>query len=103
MVFVFYKNHICLFLSVLKKNKKNNTLTLHLYSMCDGIKTLKCNVRITLQLAYHGSKNLKHTHTRITRHVKHTQMVVTVTFMQGRTQEFFKGGLTFSRKIFCSH
>ena len=35
MVYVFYKHHICFFLSVLKK-----TNTLHLYSMCGGIKTL---------------------------------------------------------------
>jgi len=71
MVYVFFKNHICFFLSVLKK-----TNTLHLYSMCGGIKTLKHNVRTTLQLAYHGCKNL--THTSKTRHVKRTQMVVTV-------------------------
>jgi len=69
----FYKNHICFFLSVLKK-----TNTLHLYSMCDGTKTLKHNVRTKLQLAYHGCKNL--THTSKTRHVKCTQMVVTVKF-----------------------
>jgi len=56
--------------------EKNNTL--HLYSMCGGIKTLKHNVRITLQLAYHGCKNL--THTSKTRHLKRTQMVVTVRF-----------------------
>ena len=72
MVYVFYKNHICFFLSVLKKN------TLHLYSMCDGIKTLKHNVKTTLQLAYHGCKNL--TRTSKIRHVKRTQMVVTVRF-----------------------
>jgi len=71
MVYVFFQNHICFFLSVLKK-----TNTLHLYSMCGGIKTLKHNVRTTLQLAYHGCKNL--THTSKTRHVKRTQMVVTV-------------------------
>ena len=74
MVYVFYKNHICSFLSVLKKQ----TNTLHLYSMCGGIKTLKHNVRTTLQLAYHGCKYL--THTSKTRHVKRTQMVVTVRF-----------------------
>jgi len=67
----FYKNHICFFLSVLKK-----TNTLHLYSMCGGIKTLKHNVRTTLQLAYHSRKNLAHTSK--TRHVKRNQMVVTV-------------------------
>ena len=68
------KNHVCFFLSVLKK-----TNTLHLYSMCGGIKTLKQgwainlargrylptpalkhNVRTTLQVAYHGCKNLTH-------------------------------------------
>jgi len=74
MVYVFYKNHVCSFLSVLKKK----TNTLHLYSMCGGIKTLKHNVRTTLQLAYHGCKYL--THTSKTRHVKSTQMVVTVRF-----------------------
>jgi len=57
-------------------SKKTNTL--HLYSMCGGIKTLKHNVRSTLQLAYHDCKNL--THTSKVRHVKHTQMVVTVRF-----------------------
>jgi len=36
------------------------TNTLHLYSMCGGIKTLKHNVRTTLQVAYHGCKNLTH-------------------------------------------
>jgi len=75
VVYVFYKNHICFFLSVLKKK----TNTLHLYNiMCGGIKTLKHNARTTLQLAYHGCKNL--THTRKTRHVKRNQMVVTVRF-----------------------
>jgi len=44
--------------------------------MCGGIKTLKHNVRTTLQLAYHGWENL--THTSKTRHVKRTQVVVTV-------------------------
>jgi len=42
------------------------------------IKTLKHNMRTTLQLAYHDCKNL--THTRKTRHVKRTQVVVTVRF-----------------------
>ena len=47
--------------------------------MCGGIKTLKHNMRTTLQLAYHsGCKNL--THTSKTRQVKRTQMVVTVRF-----------------------
>ena len=73
MVYVFYKNHICFFLSVLEK-----TNTLHLYGMSGGIKTLKHSVRTTLQLAYHGSKNL--THTSKTAHVQRTQMVVTVRF-----------------------
>jgi len=36
MTYGFYKNHICFFLSVFIK-----TNTLHLYSMCSGIKTLK--------------------------------------------------------------
>ena len=44
--------------------------------MCGGIKTLKYNVRTTLQIAYYGCKNL--THTSITLHVKHTQLVVAV-------------------------
>ena len=57
-------------------SKKTNAL--HLYSMCGGIKTLKHNVRSTLQLAYHDFKNL--THTSKVRHVKHTQMVVAVRF-----------------------
>jgi len=56
--------------------KKTNTL--HLYSMRGGIKTLKHNVRTTLQLVYHGCKNLAHTNK--TSHVKRTQMVVTVRF-----------------------
>ena len=46
--------------------------------MRGGIKSLKHNVRTTLQLAYHGCKNL--THTSKTPHVKRTQMVVTVRF-----------------------
>jgi len=46
--------------------------------MCGGIKTLN-NVRTTLQVSYHGCKNL--THTSKTRHVKRTQMVVTVRFL----------------------
>ena len=46
--------------------------------MCGGIKTLKHNVKNTLQLAYHGCQNL--TQTRKTRHIKRTQMVVTVRF-----------------------
>ena len=46
--------------------------------MSGGIKTLKHNVMTTLQLAYHDCKNL--THTSKTRHVKRTQMVVTVRF-----------------------
>ena len=70
MVYAFYKNHICVFLSVLKKN------TLHLYGMSGGIKTLRHNVRNTLQLTNHGCKNLKHTSK--TPHVKLTQTVVTV-------------------------
>ena len=73
MVYAFYKNHICVFLSVLQK-----TNTLHLYSMRSGIKTLKHNVRTTLQLSYHGCKYL--THTSKTPHVQRTQMVVTVRF-----------------------
>ena len=56
--------------------KKTNTL--HLCSMRGGIKTLKRNVRTTLQLAYHGCKYL--THTSKTADVQRTQMVVTVRF-----------------------
>ena len=65
------------FLTSVKNNSKK-TNTLHLYSMCGGIKTSKNNVRTTLQLACHGCENL--THTSKTRHVKRTQMVVTVRF-----------------------
>jgi len=71
MVYSFYKNHICFFLSVFKK-----TNTLHLY-MCSGIKTSKHNVRTTLQVAYHACKNIYRSKTR---QVKRTQMVVTVRF-----------------------
>jgi len=46
--------------------------------MRGGKKTLKHNVRTTLQLAHHGCKNL--THTSKTRHEKRTQMVVAVRF-----------------------
>jgi len=46
--------------------------------MPSGIKTLKHNVRTTLQLAYQGCKNL--THTSKIRQVKRNQMVVTVRF-----------------------
>ena len=73
MAYGFYKNHICFILSVFKK-----TNTLHLYSMCSGIKTLKHNVRTTLPVAYHGCKIL--IHRSKTRHVKRTQMIVTVRF-----------------------
>jgi len=56
-------------------SKKTNTL--HLYSMCGGIKILKRSVRTTLQLAYHAQdcKNLTHTSKIGLRHVKRTQMV----------------------------
>ena len=54
------------------------TYTLHLYSMRGRIKTLKHNVRTTLQLSYHGCKYL--TYTSKTPHVIRTQMVVTVRF-----------------------
>ena len=46
--------------------------------MCGGIKTLKHNLKTTLELAYHGGKNL--TRTSKTHHVKRTQMIVTVRF-----------------------
>ena len=65
--------YICVFLSVLQK-----TNTLHLYNMRGGMKTLKHNVRTTLQLSYHGCKYL--THTSKTPHVKRTQTIVTVRF-----------------------
>ena len=59
---LFLKNHICFFICVQKK-----TNTLHLYCMCGDIKTLKHNVRTTLQLlAYQDCKN---SHTRA-KHVK---------------------------------
>ena len=46
--------------------------------MCGGIKTLKHNVRTTLQVAFHGCKNL--THTSKTGQVKRTQLVATAKF-----------------------
>jgi len=46
--------------------------------MCGDIKTLMHNVSTTLQLAYHGCRNL--THTSKTRQVKGTQIVVTARF-----------------------
>ena len=46
--------------------------------MRGGMKTVKHNVMTTLQLAYHGCKNI--THMSETRQVKRTQMVVTVRF-----------------------
>jgi len=45
--------------------------------MCGGTKTLKHNVRTTLQFAYHGCKNLTHTSKHVT---QNAQMVVTVRF-----------------------
>jgi len=56
--------------------------------MCGGIKTSKHSVRSTLQLAYHGCKNL--THTSKIRHVKHTQTVVTVKIHDSRVSYFFR-------------
>ena len=53
MTYIFYKFHICFFLSVLRKIK-------HTTHMCGGIKTLKNNLRTTLWLACHGHKNLAH-------------------------------------------
>ena len=58
--------------------KKTNTLHLYTGRLRGGIKTLKHNVRTTLQLSYHGCKYL--THTSKTSHEKRTQMVVTVRF-----------------------
>jgi len=46
--------------------------------MCRGIMTSEHRVRTTLQRAYHGCKNLIHTSEIGLRHVKRTQMVVTV-------------------------
>ena len=46
--------------------------------MCGDITTLKHNVKTTLQVSYHGCKNL--IHTSKTRHIKRTQMVATVRF-----------------------
>jgi len=54
MACVFYKFHVCFFLSVLRKIK-------HTAHMCGGIKTLKHNLRTTFQLACHGRKNIAHT------------------------------------------
>jgi len=60
MAYGFYKKHIWFFLSVFKKAN-----TLHLY-MCGGIKTLKNNVRTTLQsltkavkISYTAAKHVK--------------------------------------------
>jgi len=68
------ESHLC-FLICAKKNKHTAPTV---YGMSGGIKTLRHNVRTTLQFAYHGCKNL--THTSKTPHVKRTQMVVTVRF-----------------------
>ena len=71
MVCAFYKNQM-FFLICVQRNKQRHCT----YSMCGDIKTLKHSVRTTLQLAYHGCQNL--TQTSKTRHIKRTQMVVTV-------------------------
>jgi len=55
--------------------------------MCGGMKTSKHNVRTTLQLAYHGCKNL--THTSKTRQVNRTYLVVIVRFTI-RVSYFFR-------------
>jgi len=55
--------------------------------MCGGMKTSKHNVRTTLQLAYHGCKNL--THTSKTREVNRTYLVVIVRFTI-RVSYFFR-------------
>ena len=73
----FYKNHIWFFLSVLKKQQKKSKHPTPV-SMRGDITTVKHNVMTTLQLAYHGCKNI--THMSETRQVKRTQMVVTVRF-----------------------
>jgi len=47
---------------VKKKNQNKKTKTLYLCSICGGMKTLKHNMRTTLQLAYHGGcKIVTHT------------------------------------------
>ena len=69
----FFIRITSVFLICVKKKQKNKTNTLHAYS-----KTLKHNVETTLQLAYHGCKNL--TRTSKIRHVKRTHMVGTVRF-----------------------
>jgi len=61
---------------VLKKQQKNKHTTP--VNMRGGMKTAKHNVMTTLQLAYHGCKNI--THMSETPQVKRTQMVVTVRF-----------------------
>ena len=71
----FYKNHICFFLICVQKNKHTAPMCC---STCGAIKTLKHNVRTTLQLADLVCKN--RTRTSKTRHVKRTQMVVSVRF-----------------------
>jgi len=73
MACVFYKFHICFFLTVLKKHKH----TAHTFG---GTKTLTHNVRTTIRLTYHyqGCKNL--IHTGKTRQVKRTLIVAIVRF-----------------------
>jgi len=61
--YIFYKNHICFFLCVLKNKHTAPTV----YNMCGGIETLKHNVRTTLQFAYHGCKNLTHQDQKMSR------------------------------------
>ena len=82
----FFKNHICFFLPVLKK-----TNSLHIYSMCGGIKTLKHSVTSTLQLAYnaHGCKNLTHTSKIGLRHVSSAwlhKLIITNLSYQSQTR-----------------
>jgi len=62
---------------VLKKQQKKSKHPTPV-SMRGDITTVKHNVMTTLQLAYHGCKNI--THMSETRQVKRTQMVVTVRF-----------------------
>jgi len=64
MVYIFYKNHICFFLICVKRNKHTPPI-----EYVWRHKDFKAQSEATLQLAYHGCKNL--TRTSKTPHVKH--------------------------------
>jgi len=68
------ESHLFFLICDLKTNKRTAP---HLCSVW-RLKILKHNVRTTLQVAYHGCKNLTRSKTR---QVKRTQMVATVRFM----------------------